>query len=108
MLVTLVSIAAGCDDKPSFSDYDQSCKAVTDCAAVYVGPLGCCDEPCPNGAVRATLAEQARKDVEAARECRDIPPACVPPTPVCPDARVLCTQGRCDVQMRSQDAATNE
>jgi hypothetical protein len=110
MLVTLVSIAAGCDKKKlSFSDYDRSCESVIDCAPVYIGPLGCCDAPCPNGAVRATVVEQARKDVEAARECKGPPPPCIGPVPgLCPDHRVLCTLGRCELAMPSQDAATND
>lgn len=101
-LAALLSAAAGCHHKPSPSDYDRSCESVTDCAAVYIGPLGCCDQPCPNAAVRTTAAERARNDVEAARECAGPTPPCLPQTPgQCPDSRVLCEQGTCTLEMNS-------
>jgi hypothetical protein len=109
MLVTLAWIA-GCDKKkPSLGDYDQSCEAVIDCAPVYVGPVGCCGTPCPNGAVRATVVERARNDVEATRDCKVQPP-CFPPATGggCPDDRVLCDRGKCELQTLSQDAATSD
>jgi hypothetical protein len=108
--LTLITAAVACQRVPSLSSYDRSCMSAAECTAVYIGPLGCCDDPCPNAAVRTTNAAKAKNEVEAARECDlRVKPPCVPPHPEgCPAVALECNHGTCELPTPPQDAATDE
>ena len=90
---------AGCDSHkvPSPSDYDRTCTTVSDCAAVYIGPVGCCGGGCPNVAVRASVAQKAMNDVQAAAQCNgSVRPPCGSGA-ACNEGRVQCNAGLCEL-----------
>jgi hypothetical protein len=73
----------------SLSSYDTSCQQASDCTAVAVGSLGCCD--CPNAAINGSDLAKYQADANAARgQCNLLCGAC-------PLTASICAQGTCDL-----------
>jgi hypothetical protein len=106
-------LAMGCTSDPqtSHSDaatgYPRTCASVADCFPVYEGPIGCCGARCPNTAIRQDVVATYMSNLNAASlsTCLGVQSPCTPP-PACPDGRVACVAGVCQLETAVADAAT--
>ena len=107
LLVSLLAAGCGSDSSHDVSakSYARTCASVADCFAVYEGPVGCCGS-CPNTAIRqdAAAAYMSNFDAAVAATCKGLQPPCA--FQRCPDGRVDCIAGVCQLEMPAADAAT--
>ena len=104
-------LVAACDGSVnhtlSATSYVRTCVDVIDCVPVYVGPVGCCGIgiTCPNTAIRADQLPRYMSDADAAGKCSVQPPC--PGGLMCPDGRVACTNGVCEILQPDSDGAAD-
>ena len=84
----LLVALAGCSTTIDAADYDQTCKAATDCRAIYVGDV--CECSCESAAISVV-------DYPAYSDDRGSP-SCDTVCGVCPAVTEVCTAGMCGVQ----------
>lgn len=72
--VVMLAFSAGCSDEILATEFDQSCAADSDCAAVLVGDMCSCS--CVSGAInKGSLAEynERRADISCSIDCSPCP-----------------------------------
>lgn len=96
-LATTLLISCGTMPTPTLqlADYSSACGVDADCVAVYIGPLCQVCGGCSNAAIN--VADQAKRDADAASASRSCPPQ-TGPRPVCAACRepaATCDAGVC-------------
>lgn len=84
----LLVALAGCSTSIDAADYDQSCKAATDCRAIFTGDV--CECGCSMEAIN--VADYPRYVDDRGN------PDCGTTCKLCPAAVEVCTMGVCGVQ----------